>query len=473
MRIRSTLISLALCATPAVAQDTGTPLEIGRSHRVTSRVLGEARTIDVTLPAGYERNTDRRYPLLLVLDGEFKHQMTAAVALEYAATSQVPQMVIVSVRNTNRNRDLTPAPANGFRAPPEAPQAGGAERFLAFLGDELVPHLERQYRLTPMRVLIGHSLAGEFALYALARRPELFLGYIVMEPSTWWNRGQEFEEARAILGTPAARRIRFIGVNMQDFGRDTTAWGGSAPMIRTLIVSGETHASMGMSGVMLALRTMFADFKPSEWRPGTRPIAMLERYDSLAHRIGYAVPIPSSAFSTVTRMSIDARYYDDAERALMRWERELGISDGSRAMRDKLNEERAAPPPGRFVQLEIPARRPKAADARGFLGRWRRVSGERGYEVEIRASGDTITVFDRTTFPDGTTAEGYQTVVQLTADGTLEWGRPVFRGLAALLVMQARIEPDGSMSARYEPRGWIPREPGTDFTAVDRLERVR
>lgn len=475
MRIRRSIAQLALaCLTvPAGAQDAGTPLDIGRSYRVTSRVLGETRTIDVTLPAGYDRNTGQRYPLLLVLDGEFKHQMTAAVALEYAATSQIPPTVVASVRNVNRNRDLTPAPTNGFRAPPEATQAGGAERFLAFLGEELVPQLERQYRLTPMRVLIGHSLAGEFALYALARRPELFQGYIVMEPSTWWNRGKEFDDARAVLGTPAARRTRFIGVNMAGFGLDTTAWGGAKPMIRSLTVTGETHASMGLPGVMLALRTLFEDFKPAQWRPGLRPIAMLERYDSLANRIGYAVPVPPSAFSTVTRMSIDARYYDDAERALARWERELGASEASRAMRAKLAEERASPPPGKFVQLEIPARRPRAVDARAFLGTWRRESGDRGYEVEFRASGDTIVVVDRTTFPDGTTIEEFQTVIQLTPEGTLEWGRSVFRGLAALLVMQGRIEPDGSMSARYEPRGWVPREPGADFTAVDRLVRVR
>lgn len=38
--------------------------------------------------------------------------------------------------------------------------AGGADRFFAFLTDEVSPYVERHYRTAPMRVLAGHSLGG-------------------------------------------------------------------------------------------------------------------------------------------------------------------------------------------------------------------------------------------------------------------------------------------------------------------------
>lgn len=86
-------------------------------------------------------------------------------------------------------------------------------------------------------------------------------------------------------------------------------------MVRHISTSGETHASMAAAGMMLGLKQMFADFRPADCRPGTQPIAMLERYDSLAARVGYSPPIPADAFDTVVRMSLDARRFDEAARA--------------------------------------------------------------------------------------------------------------------------------------------------------------
>ena len=441
------------------------------SFRLDSRLLGEPRVIDVALPAGYARNTERRYPVIVVLDGESEHEMAAATARFYATMAQLPQTIVVGIRNTDRGRDMTPAPVAGFRVPPEIETSGGADRFLSFIADELLPHLDRTYRTAPMRVLIGHSLGGLFALHALAQRPTLFTGYIVMEPAAWWNNEREFQAAQRVLQTPAARRARVMMINTQDFGLDTTAWGGSRPMVRHITIAGETHASMAAAGMMQGLRRLFADFRPLPWRPGTRPIAMLEGYDALAERIGYAAPIPPSAYAEVVRMSIDSRHWDDAERALTRMEQALGVSAETRELRDKLTHDRANPVPG-FIPLDFPTTRPTPRRAAPFLGRWVSVAQADTHEVVIRADGDTIVVHDRIKQGNGQWFEGDDPVIQVTADGRLEWGLPWFRGLAALLVMQGRIESDGTMVVTREPRGWVPQGPGGDMHRTERFRRV-
>lgn len=447
-----------------------TPLEIGKSYRLESRVLNEPRVFDVSLPAGYEADTATRYPVVVVLDGGEEHEIAAAIARFYATMAQLPPLIVVGVRNTDRMRDLTPAPVAGFRVPPEATNAGGADRFLAFLAQELLPHLDLTYRTTPMRVLVGHSLGGLFALHALAQQPDLFTGYVVMEPAAWWNNEREFHAARAALQRPAARRARVMMVNTRAWDIDTTRWGGSVagPMVRHLETTGETHASMAMAGMMNGLRTMFADFRPAEWQPGMRPVEVLDRYDSLAARIGYAVPIPENAYALAIRMSIDSRHFDDATRALDRMERALGASAASRQLRDKLARDRAVPQPANWIPLEIPAHRPSPRDAAAFLGRW--VTDD--HEVEIRASGDTIIVHDRVRFGSGEWYEGDDPVVQVTADGTLEWGLPWFRGLAALVVLKARVQ-DGAMVVTREARGWLPQQGGPDMTRTQRFRRER
>jgi predicted alpha/beta superfamily hydrolase len=452
--------------------DSGKALEIGRTFQIQSRALGEQRTIDVSLPAGYSADTSQRYPVLVVLDGEFEHAIAASIARFYASTGQVPALIVVGVRNTDRQRDMTTPAAAGFDLPPEVQHAGGAARFLEFLGDELVPLIDRQYRTVPMRVITGHSLGGLVALYSLGQRPALFTGYILMEPSAWWNRGVELRQARAVLGQPAGRHARVMAVNMEPLELDTSAWGGTKPMIREIAVKGETHSSMAVTGMAAALRTMFGDFKPAQWQPGKRPIAMLDTYDSLSARVGYAVPIPADAYSLVTRMSLDSRHFDDAERVLGRWERALGTSEESRAFRDRLVRERVAPAPVAFIPLEFPARRPRAREAAAFVGRWVTVAQPDTHEVVIRVSGDTIVVHDRVQMRGIDWFEADDPVIQVTSDGTLEWGLPFFRGLAALVVLRGKIQPDGTLVVTREVRGWVPRGPGPDLDRTERFRKV-
>jgi predicted alpha/beta superfamily hydrolase len=466
------LAMLALAA-PAYAQTESAPLEIGRTFQMASRVLSEERTIDVTLPRGYATGTER-YPVIVVLDGESEHEIVAAAARFYGSTGITPATIVVGIRNTARNRDMTPPPRDGYQPPREAGTAvGGADRFLSFVADELLPRIDREYRTVPMRVLVGHSLGGLLALHALGTRPALFTGYVVMEPATWWNDEREWRLARDVLATPAARRARVMLVNTPRIGLDTTQWGGNAPMVRQLQVTGETHESMAASGVLLALRTIFADFRPTDWKPGTRPVAMLERYDSLAQRVGYAVPVTRGAYERTIRMSIHARHWEDAERMLGRMEQAYGTAS-SRDLRALLAEERATPADPGLIPLEIPTHRPTPVEAAKFLGRWVKVGGapNSGHEVTVTASGDTIVVHDRIQFPDGSWDEGDHAVIQVTPRGTLEWGLPWFRGIAALLVLQGEIQQDGTMRVTREPRGWVPRGPGGAQGEVSVFRRV-
>ena len=432
-----------------------------RRDTIVSRVLGEQRIVDVTLPRRYDTEEKARYPVVVVLDGEFEGEIAAATARFYASTGVMPPVIVVAVHNTARMRDLTPAAVQPFVAPPGV--SGGADRFLEFLSSELVPHVEQRYRTAPMRVVVGHSLGGLFALHALTKQPELFTGYVVMEPSAWWNQHKPARDATEALARPASRTARVMLVNAQSVTADTTSWGGDRPMVRHLEVSGESHASMAVVGMALAFRRLFEDFRPPQWQPGTSPILMLARYDSLAARVGYQVPVPATAFETIARMAIDSRFFADAETVLSRMERSIGLSEEGRALRARLNTDRNTPVPAGFIPLVIPVKRPTPAQAAPFIGRWRSIDSRIPHEVEIRASGDTIIVRDRLLYPNTQPFEADDPVIRITDAGVLEWGIPVYRGLAALLVQMATVSGDGTMVVRSEPRGWVPRqeEPGS------------
>ena len=115
--------------------------------------------------------------------------------------------------------------------------------------------------------------------------------------------------------------------------------------------------------------------------------------------------------------------------------------------------------------------RPTPREAARFLGKWSLADGSGDHDVEIRAAGDTIVVHDRIPFPGDAPFDADDPVVQLTADGTLEWGLPWFRGLAALVVLKARIDSDGTMVVTREPRGWVPVQAGPNMRRTERFKR--
>ncbi len=73
-------------------------------------------------------------------------------------------------------------------------ETGGAECFLEFITEELVPTVEERYRVNPNdRTLLGHSTGGHFALYALLQQPQMFHKYAIGSPSLGFGNEVLFE----------------------------------------------------------------------------------------------------------------------------------------------------------------------------------------------------------------------------------------------------------------------------------------
>ncbi|QJC50328.1 alpha/beta hydrolase [Paenibacillus albicereus] len=161
------------------------------------------------------------YPLLCAVDGNSVFASLAeAMRLQTRHPKGLPPGLVVGIgyptdepfATDRRFVDLTvPADMQGRR--PDGtpwPANGGAEAFLDFMQEELLPELMRRYPLDPQRrTLFGHSLGGFFSLYALIRRPELFRSHIAGSPSLWWNERMLLEllpelEARLNSGGSAA-----------------------------------------------------------------------------------------------------------------------------------------------------------------------------------------------------------------------------------------------------------------------------
>ncbi len=164
---------------------------IGEELTFFSKVLNEDRKILVRLPQDYVYS-DKRYPVLYVLDGEFfYHQANGAVNFlsecSYIYNNPVPEMIIVGIVNVDRNRDYTPTYAPNQLGSLYYPTSGKADKFLNFLEKELIPVIDKEYRTQPFRALTGWSFGGLFTIYTYVNKPELFSAYLAISPSLWWD----------------------------------------------------------------------------------------------------------------------------------------------------------------------------------------------------------------------------------------------------------------------------------------------
>lgn len=169
------------------------------SFPVFSKNVAEKRTINVWTPPEYAQSKDS-LAVLYMPDGgiqeDFPH--LANTVAELIKSKKISPLILVGIENTQRRRDLT-----GYTAVESdkktAPVVGGSEKFLAFIKDELIPHINKHYRTTKQKAIIGESAAGLFVVETFLTRPDIFDDYIAIDPSLWWNNQFLVKNAKELL----------------------------------------------------------------------------------------------------------------------------------------------------------------------------------------------------------------------------------------------------------------------------------
>lgn len=182
------------------------PVFICKGECFFSEILSEKRDIWVYLPKTEDdpELKQHRYPVIYLLDAEELYAgFRELMQMENAdGSTMFRDSIVVGIRNTNRNRDLTPThsvrDSKGRRIREFGP-SGGGDNFIAFIKEELFPYIEAKYPVSSERILMGHSLGGLTAINILLHRPEMFSGYIASDPSMWWDDRMMLNEAREIL----------------------------------------------------------------------------------------------------------------------------------------------------------------------------------------------------------------------------------------------------------------------------------
>lgn len=157
---------------------------------VPSAILGITRPVYVYLPAGYAEGTEP-LPVVYMQDGQNLFDPALSFAGAWHAQHAVERdprgatrAILVGIANHGAERLQEYSP---FVDPHHG--GGRAERYLAFVTEELKPLIDARYRTRPERghtSIVGSSMGGLLALWALFRRPDVFGAAGVMSPALWF-----------------------------------------------------------------------------------------------------------------------------------------------------------------------------------------------------------------------------------------------------------------------------------------------
>ena len=215
----SFLFAFASNSAPAQLQSRPVPHGAVESFTFQSPSMGVRFSLNVGLPPDYKAGDGKKYPALIVTDGDF----TFGNVYESASTlaGVITPLFIISVGTSidegegehTRRRIYEFSPPGWDRKDPfgqavenycrmfkseEGRCTGGAGKFLTAIVSEMVPQLAARFPIDTAQLgLFGLSAGGFFASWAIFQPNSPFKKYLISSPAMSYGRGEIFrQEAR-------------------------------------------------------------------------------------------------------------------------------------------------------------------------------------------------------------------------------------------------------------------------------------
>jgi len=281
-------------------------LTVGKHFSFYSEVLGETQNYTVILPANYAENPTKKVPVVYMLDGHESPVMLANTVMRVnyeTGPMRVPEAIIVGIPSNNRFRDYTPVHSlkdNKGEIQDWMKETGGADLYRDYLKKELFPHIEKHYRASAHKIIIGHSLGGLFALYDMLSEDRLFQSYVTIDPSLWFADNYLETKARAMeTGQLNFAGSLYLAIALK--GAESSSWDEGASLLfkhieenktaklhaRKHNFENENHSSIVLSGFHNGLRYVFEGYQPpSADEIAKNPVLIVDHFQAFSARVG-------------------------------------------------------------------------------------------------------------------------------------------------------------------------------------------
>ena len=275
-----------------------------------SKKLGEEREITISLPKSYAKETKRKYPLLVLLDGDYLYAPFQG-AITYANYwDDIPELIIVAITQNKKDERYDDCQWDDETG---LPLEKGIN-FFEFIGTELIPYVEKNYRVAPFKIIAGHDTTAGFSNLYLYKENPLFDAYISLSPDLPPQMDKRLPERMAQITKPiyyyqssADGDIKRLlkGVKSLDEGLKTINKTSFNYKFDEFI--GSSHYSLVLHSIPSALYHIFAVYQPITSLEFQKIAALesgyvqylIDKYETIEKAFNTKIPVRMSDFKAI------------------------------------------------------------------------------------------------------------------------------------------------------------------------------
>ncbi|HQV35013.1 MAG TPA: alpha/beta hydrolase-fold protein [Flavobacterium sp.] len=314
MKLIQTLV-IVLCSIPLFSQKT--------IETFTSKKLGADREIYISLPPSYEKDTNRNYPILLVLDAEYLFDPFQGALKFGNYWDDLPEVILVGIcQNKTEERYAD----SEFDEETGLPDSTGAN-FFDFIGTELMPYLEKTYRIAPFKIIAGHDTTAGFTNFYLYKDNPLFDAYITLSPDLATDMENRIPERLGLITKPIYYYHSTADGDVKKMQKRIKELDEKAKVIKNTTLNykfdefiGASHYSLVLHSIPNALYQFFAVYQPITTFEFNEKIVKLEygyveylktKYDVLEKSLNIKMPIRLNDFKAIEAAIIKNKVYNE------------------------------------------------------------------------------------------------------------------------------------------------------------------
>ncbi|TRO64469.1 alpha/beta hydrolase [Christiangramia sabulilitoris] len=287
----------------------------------SSTKLGETRQIKIQLPRNYEENQDKRYPVVVVLDGDYLFEPVAGMIDYYAYWEDAPEMIVVGINQDGRRTEDTYYSEQNF-----LPEGKGA-KFFEFIGMELLAQLDQKYRTANFRIIVGHDFTSNFINYYLLKPNPIFQGYINLSPDLAPEMAKRITYS---LNSAESRKWFYLATGSDDvpalkegiLGLDNQLKSVENELVEYKFDNFQdaTHYSLVGKAIPAAIENMFGVYRPISTKDYNEKLLqtsvspseyLIEKYASIEELYGIKKKISLNDFMAVYRAIEKTRNWEE------------------------------------------------------------------------------------------------------------------------------------------------------------------
>ncbi|WP_396140660.1 alpha/beta hydrolase [Flavobacterium sp.] len=293
---------------------------------ISSKRLNEEREITIGLPPSYDKNPNQKYPVLVLLDGDFLFNAFQG-ALSYSNYwDDLPEVIIIGIsqnKNNERETDCAVDQENGL------PTEKG-EAFFEFIGLELLPYIEKKYRTAPFKIIAGLDTTAGFLNCYLYKDVPLFDAYISMSPELPTGMEEQLPDRLAAIQKPIfyyhstgdgdMKKMRNRILALDEFAKKI-----NKPSLNYRFddFKGASHYSLVLNSIPSALYQIFSVYQPISTTEFNEKIAVLtsgyvdyliQKYDVIEKSFALKLPIRLNDFKAIEAAILKNKAYPEFEK---------------------------------------------------------------------------------------------------------------------------------------------------------------